>query len=409
MPASCLMHRLESLARIGNHRRMPDPALAALALATIAFVGRVALSLLPAGPPGSHAVTELPITWAASHLLGSLILFSELELARALGLHANLAALVLPWCFVLVLRYVTLPGGFVPRHAPRTEIGSALARSFAFAASLVVIAAACLRPELAHGAGPFARALAGRASLATPLTAANALAALCFCAAGLRTARRAPLGRGVVLLALSAMIAMLGLSLDDSALLMCAAGGAGFAVAWLRRADKRARMLSIFASAGAASSGVVGWTIALGLLVGLVARTATPARARTAALSAICLAVALAPAIAGERTTGSEPAAESLSRAARIAMSALLLVSAAWLAKELWFTRASPSNAEIEPPGRELSALALAAAVALGASVAVGALAPGRLTTVAIAPLLPICGVMVGLALVRTEQPFERA
>jgi hypothetical protein len=389
-----------------------DVVHAVLALVAIAFVGRVALALLPPGPPGFHGIAELPTTWAASHLLGSLALVAEHDLFGVLGLRANVASLLAPWAFVAVARWMTLPGGFVPRHEPRSERARALPRALTFAAVMVTVVAWRMDPTVSPAAG----GLDGVAS-PTQLATANALATLWMCAAALRSARRAPLGRSAVIFALSAILAIVCVPCagraDLSSIVLCSAGGAAFSIAWLRRADKRARMLAILASGGAALLGGLGWAVALALVAAIVARTAAPARARTAALSALVLAVAIALTWAGDRAlelrAAHDAPLEEVLRPARIAIAALLLASAPLLVRRM--LRAGPADTSdgIEEPRREISAVALAAGILLALCVVLGWLTPSRPSLAAIAPLLPICALMIGLALVRSEQPFERA
>src|SRR5260221_569344 len=66
---------------------IPTTAFEALAtLVEYAFVGRILLSILPPGFPGLHSFRDLPATWAASHLLGSVSLALELRLLETLDL-----------------------------------------------------------------------------------------------------------------------------------------------------------------------------------------------------------------------------------------------------------------------------------------------------------------------------------
>ncbi len=94
---------------------------------------------------------------------------------------------------------------------------------------------------------------------------------------------------------------------------------------------------------------------------------------------------------------------------ARIAIAVLLLVSAALLARKTLRSERADAADAIEEPRRELSALGAAAGISLVLCAALGALTPTQPSAAAIAPLLPICALMIGLALVRSEQPFERA
>ena len=187
-------------------------------------LGRVALSFLPPGSPGSHTWQELPATLAASFALGFPIM---LLLACIPGWT------YWSWFWVFLLaaatRWLTLPGAMVPRHPPRsippTWLDLALiALGTVWGVHLVLVG--------------------------TPLAAWGWFALSLLVFHGLRTARRDRLG-GFWLLG---VLALLGAppavadSLDDfgPAFLPALALGAGgtFSVAWLRRADRRAGVLA---------------------------------------------------------------------------------------------------------------------------------------------------------------------
>lgn len=195
----------------------PDPSaeawLSAGLLLAYGLAGRVALSFLPPGEVGSHLPRALPATLATSFVLGSLIA----SLAPALSIHPL-------WSvpFLALLRWFTLPGAMVPRHLPPSE---------------------------PYGILDTAAALAGTAWSVSLFVVEDprfaltwlALCVLVFHALGVARRRRA--GR-YALLAVGAALAPHGLSLD----LAPAVGlglGASFLVPWLRRADKRAGVLSM--------------------------------------------------------------------------------------------------------------------------------------------------------------------
>jgi hypothetical protein len=83
-------------------------------LFAVVVVGRLCLSILPAGWPGYHDWREGGATLGASVLLGSL------------GVWA--VPIWIPWGLLLAVRLVLLPGAMRPRHELSIPPGSALSR-----------------------------------------------------------------------------------------------------------------------------------------------------------------------------------------------------------------------------------------------------------------------------------------
>lgn len=124
---------------------------AALALVVTALVGRVVLSLLPQGLPGEHGLAGgesggLAVTWAASHLLGVILLPLQALLFARLGLGTSPLVLLLPWLLPLAVRMTTLPGDMVPRHG----LAVAGARSLFERGLLALVVALSLTPLVLH-------------------------------------------------------------------------------------------------------------------------------------------------------------------------------------------------------------------------------------------------------------------
>lgn len=382
---------------------------ALIALLATALVGRVVLSVLPPGRPGFHSLDELGITWAASHLAGVVALGIQRQISQALGIDVNPVTLFAQWAIVLVVRWATSPGAIVPRHAPREEIAGPTARIVALAAFAVAIAAAWTADSKDS-----VHELASRI-----FVLADLVALLCIGTEGLRCARRAPLGTATVVLGLSIALALLGVARDSSreltSVLLCTGASSAFAIAWLRRADRRGRALAILAAFGLVSFGGQAWIFAVGLLVGLALHTPAPSRGRTTAIAAIALCAAVGIALASGQTLSlfrtDDAPSSPIPRDVRIALAALFGVSFAWIAWRL--LRAPRAHAEavssIDEPRRELTALATAAAVIVVLAAGLRWLTPSSLDAGTVAPLLPICAVIVGLALVRPEEPFHRA
>lgn len=246
---------------------------AALGLLAVGAVGRVCLSLLPPGWPGDHGLRELGATWAASHALGLIALTLQIELTSRAGLQPGAWSLLSPWAGAAILRAALLPGAMRPRHEPRAERRSPLVLAVAAAAALSYAGPlwrAALQAD-PTAAGPL-EAVLGPWVRAGTLPALGA--ALC---GGLERGRRAALGRALVVLALAWVPPLRRCGPELPSVFLFAAGAAG-AVAWMRRADRRAALLSILCLAGGALLEPAAFALSAVLVAALLASSHTPAR-----------------------------------------------------------------------------------------------------------------------------------
>lgn len=287
-----------------------------LELALVLGAGRTALSLLPPGWPGYHGGRELGATLAASLLLGITLLAGQASLVDAVASEPRPALLFAPWALILALRLASLPGAMRPRHEPRAQPGDR--RSWAVlllgALGLGVPFVLTTVPHMAEG--PLAAlesALGGTASRTTALLVPAAIALLVQ--AGLERARRAPLQRSLVFAAVAWLPTLPALLARGEGSLHAALGlvavGAG-AVAWVRRADRRARALACAGAGGTALLWGPGWLPASLAVAALVLVTPRPGRARTLGLGVAVLAAALAARLASGTLTAPDPAALGL-------------------------------------------------------------------------------------------------
>jgi hypothetical protein len=334
------------------------PLVWACLLGLLAVVGRAWLAWLPPGRPGSHAPRSLAATWGASHVLGAgwLYLVSRADVAGWIPDPAHLPlTLGLP-LLLLVLRLVTLPAGFVPRHEPPAQRATLFSRACAVAAALAVIGL----PRAFGGAWP------------DPMAAAGALAGLALLAHGLETARTPAWARGLALVALGSAFGALVVSIDPSGsaaagwtLATTAAGGAG-AVAWIRRADARGLALVALAPLAAGA-----YEVELALLPGAVslwASAATPAPARARALTWTLFGLAPLGLIAWLAADGDLGAPSFSARLQRAGLGFLLLFVfgiAAGASADAQ-RRGAGWNPSGAAPGRERRVLLAAVASAVG-------------------------------------------
>ncbi len=274
--------------------------------------GRILLSFLPPGEPGGHSLRKLPLTIAASLLLGLGLmgafgeLFGEGWIAAAVFCVAG-----------LLLRWASAPAGIVPRHELARERGSWLSRGLLLAALL-------------FGCFPEPRPAA-------------VLLVLCL-EHGLATARRAPLGRRALVLLL-ALFLFREQSLPDigAAYLGC---GAAFALAWLRRADRRSAALAIACLAlGRCWSTFDGALLAAGALLALVLCTAPASRPWITKACLIGFALCVAPAVGGMHWAGAREWSRPLAGYARLALVIATLASVFWIGRSA-AARARPEPAE---------------------------------------------------------------
>lgn len=275
----------------------PTNALQALAtLLEYAFVGRVLLSILPPGLPGSHSPRDLPATWAASHLLGTVALGLELRLFDRFHPDPRSLLLLAPWLLLALARWLTLPGAMVPRHEPSHESQSRLATLLLLLSALSVIVSPLLRAEPAGSSSSAVATLGHTGSPIDPglsLCVADSLALLALVSFGLSAARRAPLGRALAVLLLAVVLsAALSRSLTlPIPLALTLGGGSALAVPWLRRGDRRAGAFAVLALSGSA---LLGPRAAIFAAVGLAAlwiHTSRPSRPNLAVFSAAAFAV----------------------------------------------------------------------------------------------------------------------
>ncbi len=418
------------------------PSALAVTLA-IALVGRVVLSVLPAGLVGGHGWRDLPATWAASHVLGLAVLGVSNALLELLPLFdavaGRRAALLAPWVLVALGRIATLPGAMVPRHAPREQRLAGAARTLPLLAVLLVAlagtAAVASAAEAGSSPAPSRTPLGALLSeLGVSGGAANGvLAASSWAAAvvllsfGLRVARRAPAERAG-LAALVAATPMVAHGARDHADELAAAsfliGGAVFAIAWLRRADRRSRLLAMVVFTALPLASWNGLVLGGLGLVALVAFTPRVSR-RPLLFGSIAAWLLVAWPLAGR--FADELAADEMVWVAASPIERLraaldvssfgfgaalvlagLALSVAVLARRLGRVRAAPADA-IDEPLREL-AFAVALAIAT-----LFALAPGwaRLpdadqvaawSRLGLLMWLPLGALAGGLALARSER-----
>jgi hypothetical protein len=406
---------------------LPELLTGLAGLAVIATVGRVALSLFPLGAPGGHAPRHLATTWAASHLCGAIVLTAEERALALAGVDLAPLWLVLPWLPALAVRRLLSPSAMLPRQELRHERAGKTA-----AIVLVALTVASLVPwTRAASYGPstielglegcvalFAGALlegGSAANAATYLYPASFAALIVLLAHGLERSRRAPLGRRVVLavFVLTPVVQRLAAVQTPSILVaLCVGAGAAFAIAWLRRADRRAAALTAFSFSGAALFDPDAALLGLVALASVCLVTAAPSRRSFATLAApmwvvfallggahVALAESIGDLSLYRARLGSLVRAGFRMETWELRWFALLPV----LLIAVWHLRRphETTRPTIDGPGRELAGLL--AALTLGLlTQAVGS------TLDRDAALLPVAAIgvlVVGLALVRTERP----
>lgn len=393
-------------------------------LASTIAVGRVLLSLLPAGIPGRHALGQLPVTLATSYLLGAIAIEAETLCLSAIGVDARIWILALPWILIAFARWATLPAAFLPRGELAAEPARAGTQALRW---LSVIAVAILAwkqrellfPHMHHGSErvlvPGARAIA------------DVLALIAVCGFGLESARRAPLERALVIALLACLLALgafAGADRPALRVMLCFGAGAAFAIPWLRRADRRAGLLAVIAFAGASIHSTLGAALGLLGLVWLWACSARPSRKLLLVSGTIAWASCVVLRRAGEQ----HPPPSLLgtwSPEGLLANEALFFVLASLFAL-IWMLsawkgwrrrRRERAPAELGSGGGDAGSLERAGIEflsELGASTLIALLAYGLWTnafTRVEAPLLfaPVLGLSVGLALVRADRNAERA
>ena len=390
-------------------------------LLAVAGVGRVALAFLPAGLPGRHGPGQLADTWAACHLLGLAALHLQLALLVRVSVEPNGWTLFLPWVLLAVVRVESLPAAMVPRHEPRAERPGRAATLVLAATLLAVITAAWRVVSVGHGPSPDAagfallrQAVGAYGESPGLLGTASYGALLVLVARGLSTARRAPLDRRLLVLALACtpllFASAAGAGGSAHAGLFVAAAGA-FGLAWLRRADRRAGALALIALLALPLFDPGLRWLALAGGASLVAADSRDGAGRAAARAAAVLVGGGAALFALERRMIGEPFAGLAGRFGSFAIWPLWWLAAVAaagvaLARSL---RARPGGSAadrpaIEAPARESLFLGLflgsgLVAVGLAPPSASGAEAAGLLA------LLPVAALLAGLVFLRTETP----
>jgi hypothetical protein len=174
----------------------------------------------------------------------------------------------------------------VPRREPAHESSGTLPTLLLLASVLAVLASPLLRAESAAHPG---------ASLEpdAPLRIADALALLALVSFALSTARRAPLGRAVAVLALAGVLstAIARSFTPPISLALALGGGTALGVSWLRRGDRRAASLAIVAFAGSALLGPRAAIFGAAALFALWLHTPLPSRPNLAVQSTALLSL----------------------------------------------------------------------------------------------------------------------
>ena len=406
-------------------------------------VGRVLLSLLPAGSLGSFLPRSLATTWATSHLLGvSALGFTNIALSTGIGAPLVEAlgrplALVAPWLVVLVARVLSLPGAIVPGHEHSRERATGLSR---FLPHLFALAAAfLLRAVWAAPATPVAdlsNTFLGEAtatffsggSMISPIFAWSSwIATVLLVLHGLETARRSPAFRwafGLALLFTPFAADSIAFARSEVLTAMFFGGGAAFAVSWLRHGDRRSASLAVIAFLSQILTSWNGLSLAAAAIGALVLCTPAPSR-KSIALRAGALWLFTWP-IAGQITHQMGevffdfPAASLFDRVRFALVPAnfgvlvpafLLLGVRGWRARRT--NPQHPAERVAERPGRELKFALLLLVFAFltlrfsflwlpeNASIEVRAESWANLATLIV---LPVAALTAGLAAIRGER-----
>lgn len=268
-------------------------------LVLTALIGRLVLSLLPAGRPGYHTPRELGVTWATSHLCGLIALATHLSVLELAGLEVSRWTLFVPWLLLLAARLACLPGAMVPGHELDHEQPGWLTRTLT-----VVLVSVLAYGMSGHEVGPSqGESMLGAGRILLPalerlialtgggsgaadrawLQAAGVAALVILCAYGLRQARRVPLGVRLLILILLVPELVMAWANNDSLqldLALMAGAGASFGIAWLRRADRRAGLLACLSLAACALVTPAGVALAAVGLLSLTACSPMGARGR---------------------------------------------------------------------------------------------------------------------------------
>jgi len=368
----------------------------------VALVGRILLSWLPAGVPGSHHPRDLPVTWAASHLVGFFALVAE----RRFYPGASTAACLLPWLLLAGLRLATLPASMVPRRDLPHERAPRLARYVRWVAALSAVAWILLALDLPRPPGDLFAAASDRAlGPVLPLTTVGWLALWILVHHALGDARRAPLGRAILFLVLATTPAPLLVSLPGALALGL---GAVFLIPWVRRADRRAGALSAI---GFSVLGLFGQPVLALAGLGALVLASNRVQRRFALAAGLASAAVVVLATGIDRLSSASPAsgpdwAGLGSLALDLGRWGLLwfvfLPTIAWAPIALLRAKRAHDHGEIDDVERELRALLALTALVLGV------LLPrtrGVGVHDALVYLFPIAVLMIGLTWIRTERP----
>ncbi len=274
---------------------------AALGIAAISLIGRALLSWLPPGELGSHRTVQLPLTWATSYLLGCVAIAAATAACALARLPFSCAGIAGAGALLALARIVTLPAALVPRHEVLSERPRNLSRAL-FAIALGIVAWAAWRMPVATDTGHWAtraQALLSRGTIAgiddpangalaaAPFESASlafiawpngavssnaarlqwlacAIAVLLLAERAMATARRAPLGRRMLLVPLALALAVAATAEDGNlgsaalvALLVCGL------ISWTRRADARGLALTCLSSCALPLTRPDGWVLGL--------------------------------------------------------------------------------------------------------------------------------------------------
>lgn len=370
-------------------------------------VGRVVLSLLPPGEAGSHRPRDLPLTLATCLLLGGLAVTLTARGLAACGLE-NEYVVFGAWLAIGAARWWLGPHAFVPR---REREGEFVRGSLLVAAGLLVTCA-----------WPIVEARAVDAARVREFVARAVLAL--FVLHGLASARRALIGRGLVVALLLTTPVLLHAG-DEGAPFGIAgpliamgwiAMGCSFSIGWLRNADRRARALALIAFAASTFHSPVLWVAGFAALIGVTHANARKSTALAALAALLVIAVPLRisegawfliPSVGAEGA----PLAEVLRDTDRFG--ALVMLGVAALAagfagiRGAQFRPPPAGPGQIEAPRRELlGALAFVAAAAV-VQFAQALFVPESMHIephAALTLMLPAIALVIGLVALRAER-----
>jgi hypothetical protein len=356
--------------------------------------GRTVLAWLPPGPVGGHALRDLPVTAATSYLIG-VVTWSAIDaLPTALRIAACVAVSVLA-----VVRLATAPAAMVPRHEPPIVRASWLSHGIVFVAWVVI----------AWVVRAFALEERGGDPLAVAVFAASLAAVAILVEHALDVARCPPWVRAAGVL-FYALVLLVEPAPHVRALASCApmlfAAGALSAIAWFRRADRRALATAVIFVCGAWLVTPGGWIMAASGVLWLVIGTPSASRARVAAWCAVGLGAAGALRSFGAVASDPEPELPWAPALSSVVTGLFVLIAAArWHDLRQAHRRAwNPSGA---PIGHEDAMLLRSVLTVLLLSMMVRSFQPRWPASDPFRPSLFVLAVLAGLAL-RRFAPAER-